>query len=135
MINTTSLPTSKALKDAGFSDNTEFYWYEDKLIHKEKDKNYMAHTYAIAAPTTDELLEQLPKKINTKNQNWELHILCNEDSFGVSYKTIISKEYNHFLGGKKFEYCWDYLYATCQHELSESLAQMWLYLKQQNLIK
>lgn len=124
MIKTVSLETAKALKEAGLrQDDSSFYFvnwgkvqawqcrhkeYIDKFWDEVVDKGYAT----IAAPTTDELLEELPKHMR----------------LGI---TIGSKEYavwddsaSQFTKG-----------VYVGNNLAEAVAKMWLYLKKEGLIK
>lgn len=140
MIKTVSLETAKALKEAGFRQEMHFYWrcptefaikkipqayanYEPELIAEKWSPNPHGAIQPIAAPTTDELLEELPEIV-------KFFIDCPGASLSIqftsdrTYFCYYAKHLNHI--------------AICHSELNESLpealAQMWLWLKKENLL-
>lgn len=125
MIKTTSLETSKALKEAGFRQEDITYWWHDYNVHNDglSVKNYylmnekpthsgLAKDYA--APTTDELLEELPKdtEICKRLSNYFI-VNCEVDAKGPTWLHV------------RFD----------NESLPEALAQCWLWLKKEGLLK
>lgn len=127
MIRTTSLETSEKLKEAGFRQDTYFRHYE----HPESD-SFLVEPHGFigdglvvelcAAPTTDELLEELPRDIrDAKNKcQTPLRIYCGP---GKDY----SVEYHLTFNAPVAQFRHD--------DLCEALAQCWLWLKQNNLLE
>jgi hypothetical protein len=111
MIPTTRLETSKLLKDAGFRQDTYLYhvecddgeknWYQLMQSGEWDDEE----REIISAPTTDELLEELPFQTKIYKGTENVYI--------ISYSNLkdISNEV-----------------------LPEALAQCWLWLKKENLL-
>lgn len=139
MIKTVSLETAKLLKDNGFSqEKSEKHWvdlnfsgargtlkpYAMSFLHGDKpwDKEslYSKH-YLASAPSTDELLEELPDMVNFKNFNGMLIIQKRLKYFDVYYRRFSGNGYfpKNIRG---------------YESLPEALAQMWLYLKKEGFI-
>lgn len=134
MIKTTSLETSKLLKDNGFpQDKPEKHWvdinfsgargplkpYAMPFLHGDKpwDKEslYSKH-YLAAAPTTDELLEELPYYVINKNGETGALVMGKPSNiFNVQYRP---------KGSPVFK----------DQSLPEALSQCWLYLKREGLL-
>lgn len=109
MIRTVSLETAKKLKDEGFIQGTDLFWTEvDGSFQITPMRGIIHDDYA--APTTDELLEELPWEINMN----ELTIEKGRLGFLIKYGEISIYE---------------------QKELCECLAQMWLFLKKEGLLE
>lgn len=131
MIKTVSLPNAKALKEAGFRQDTYFLWGQRKnplALEIEKDGYFIPDIFftvsnesglkkLCADPTTDELLEELPSMIVYNNYATTLKIIKNPTSYSVTYQS--SKQDAHIC-----------LYQ----ELSECLARMWLWLNREALL-
>ncbi len=85
MIQTPDLETCKKLKEAGFNQDTNFYWTKYFYIGERDDTdndnrigeadiqwtvgkriNYKEEEFSIAAPLTDELFDLLPSTIDIK---------------------------------------------------------------------
>lgn len=94
------LEIAKELKDNGFPQNSYFWWNKTRC--------------SITAPTSDEILKELPKEIKTKRDCYRIDI---------GYDIV-----------KKVWYC-----GICEFfedkKLSNALAKMWLYLKKEGYIK
>lgn len=123
MISTVTLETAKALKKAGFGNGTEFYWPDGgDLCTKEQYYDFLDWANSVgkpegssiqehfSAPTTDELLEELPT--NT-------HIYKTESGYSCSSFTNPRKASITFVG----------------NSAPEVTAKMWLWLKKEGLIK
>lgn len=128
MIKITSLETSKLLKGAAFRQDTYWQWScnikcENNVLNAGRfiHENFIN----IAAPTTDELLEELPIRIKFFDGDIgaSLSITLHDD--GIKYFVYYAKNISHV--------------AICHSELSESLpealAQMWLWLKKEGLLE
>lgn len=131
---TTSLETSKLLKEAGFrQDNISKYhvhridsrgrneWTTEDLYTFPRDKV----KEFIAAPTTDELLEELPQSVFKENDN---RILVIENRFDNNHNSkywMVSCRSYH-----------DDITWGCQTDksLPEALAQMYLFLANKGFI-
>lgn len=125
-----TLETCKALKEAGFPQETEFKYFRvkrsdvyeiffqncdcDAITQKEE-----SHGESIAAPTAEEVLRELPHQILKG---------------GKTYNSVIMKLYFGAYGMQ---------YETSNHEVWDSvvddalcgvLAKMYLYLKEEGLI-
>ncbi len=120
MIKTVSLETAKALKDAGFRQDNMAYYYPGELscfkgpvsMEWGIESGLNSH-FKYAAPTTDELLEELPEIVKDQRLN-------------------ISKERNLYF--VSYEYEDNLLQCFHRKSLPEALAQMWLHLKKESLI-
>lgn len=125
-IQTTSLETSKLLKKVGFRQYTYFHWkyatdfskeklpnfysdYKPKLINEKLIDHPAAAVTSCAAPTTDELLDELPlgTDVTKKFDGWD--VSCYEGN-SIDRRWFESKD------------------------LPEALAQMYLWLKKEGLI-
>lgn len=136
MIKTVRLETAKALKEAGFKqDDSSFYFvnwgkvqvwqcrhkeYIDKYWDEVVDKGYTT----LAAPTTDELLEELPQYLDSKNAG---NLTLESVDFGKQWSLFypIKDEFG--------EDSW--LHEERESSLPEALAAMWLFLKKEGLLK
>lgn len=138
-MKTVRLQTAKLLKEAGFPQNTTWYWHFNEVyggnhINLHNDGNNCA------APTTDELLEELPDTLNYNKRKLRLHIT----------RGIMGKDHNDKIIGRAFQVfyginAWNELtavgykrpwidkYFICE-SLPEALAQMYLWLKKEGLI-
>ena len=125
-VKTTSLETSKLLKEAGFSvEDSEYQWLVVSMSstgHKKwwdlqhHLKGTDLHIFqSIPAPTTDELLEELPLTI--RGDKLRLSRISNGSWIG-QYGVIIPKEA-----------------LVSDLSLCEVLSAMWLWLKKEGLIK
>jgi hypothetical protein len=122
MIKTVSLETAKALRNAGFRQDCWYFWGENDngfCLHPATDEPYALVGKWFAAPTTDELLEELPKWFQWQNYAATLHIMV-----GTEFKWLISYRSTKHVP-----------HSTLDKELSEALAQMWLWLKKEGLLK
>lgn len=127
MIKTTTIETSKLLKEAGFRQDTEYQYKRSRnaesmeyfLDNVKLDKKYSDkfNMDILPSPTTDELLEELPCE-GGKYQDW----------------LNISK----LDGGRGFSCVYGYPEYSSEEfvnkSLPEALAAMWLWLKKEGLI-
>ncbi len=127
-IKTVSLETAKALKEAGFIfyKNTSFLWVDLKGLwvcwywkefdihcHMElKDNSNYKIPEAYCAPTTDELLEELPFSVDGD----KLRLIRGANT----------RVWHVWYGDPKA--------AFMHSSLPEALAQMWLWLHKENLL-
>lgn len=124
-IKTVSIETAKLLKEAGFPQRTGMVWrkYQGWICEPIENDYAEKGWYSVeieekAAPTTDELLEELPYD--------QITIAHNRDGFYVGcYKT------------GKIDPCdsGEFMIGFRNILLSEALARMFLHLKQQNLLE
>lgn len=126
------LELAKELKENGFFQNTKFCWEEDYLdgtgqpdIILLKNRNRFPEANYYSAPTSDEILKELPSEIY-KN-------------YGQSYGLLIAKNYGE---DNRDGYSVDYdndgnseVEIFADLKLSNALAKMWLYLKKEGYIK
>lgn len=149
MIRTTSLETSKALKENGFPQET--FWAHkvlpdgsdfclsghslaiDKLNveaaqinpQDEYTRIYGLETKFFHAPTSDELLEELPESVTEHGVRYSMeivrHKLFDEKKFFISYEDNDGCMLRHECSDNE--------------SLPEALAAMWLFLKKEGLIK
>ena len=119
-MNHLSLELCKRLREAGFpQDSSIFYWvnYNDnswKLNFDELKVRPSSVVDVVACPLAEEILERLPKAVKD-NQRIKIipHKVPNGWEWAVYYEKL------HFI----------------EHEiLIEALAQMWFWLKKENLI-
>jgi hypothetical protein len=147
MIKTVTLETAKALKEAGYPQNTQFVYSGFKQNYPisigYKGNGYIAVTQVdenrndiglnvlpdseyeviIAAPTAEEILEQLPFFIKTKeNQIYYL-------SIKITMKGDRKQYLVEYLG-----YVWGIKQDNGLELLAEAAAKMWLYLKKEGLL-
>lgn len=134
-IKTTSLETSKALKEAGFRQDAD-YIFRQHSTHKgyvfmsmewvKTNDLDMEETDWHAAPTTDELLSELPKVIEKETNTeagkrpWHLEI-HHGLKWEVLYRWYYHEPMTHFVEENE--------------SLPEALAQMYLFLRKEGLIK
>lgn len=117
-IKTTSLETSKLLKEAGFRQDTFFRHYlhkfEDTAVNTIPDPIFYPSEYweEYPSPTTDEILEELIGERQVKI-TW----MSRYEHWLVSFRLDVDE----FKG---FE----------NKSLPEALASLWLWLKKENLI-
>ncbi len=139
MIKTTSLKTAKLLKEAGFTTNdghTEMYWVNtctkgwclcpvnEEILATDGWLAEEPHN-CFSAPTTDELLEELPKQIVNKDgmAQW-LKIKPIGNDWMVVYDPVDEGCTDNFI------WCGETKTLLC-----EALAKMWLWLKKEGLLK
>lgn len=131
---TTSLELSKALKEAGWKNEVEFYWYGDDLYFRNEMKDfcetceartlgmYITERKRFTAPTAEEILEKLPKEIvNHFGDNERQGLMIGREEYGWTVY------YNHCSNLSR---CMDVEAET----LADACAKMWLYLKSHNLL-
>lgn len=113
---TVSLKTAQELKAAGFPQNTTHYSFRpdgEAFILQDPSKR---REHYIAAPSSDEILEELPEEIKD-NDDW-LTIQKANGLYCVMY-TQYGQPKPYFENAS----------------LVEALSAMWLYLKQQGLLE
>jgi hypothetical protein len=125
-MNTTNLELSRELREAGYPQESYFYWEKwiteeegYSLLHyisitewNEDDKNRM-----FASPTADEILERLP-----------LFIKDNGHGRG---RLVVEKGINGWTVGYIND--WGRMNKN-DKSLADAVAKMWLYLKKNNLL-
>lgn len=129
-MTTVSLEMAKKLKEAGFGQDTEYKWldYAGKGPHLNPftkightDNFEKLYEVICAAPTTDELLAELPETIHGAPV-YQLAIEPINKIFWCGYQ-------NHRSDGV------EYKREAVANTLPEALAKMWLWLKSQNLLR
>lgn len=128
MIPTTSLETSKLLKETGFRQDSYFQW-EQSLVKNEEKKWVISYSKEdrivygkISAPTSDELLEDLPYRIIHENEDCILKVAKDKEGYLVYYV----KDYY----GDEMEIPAKFMNFL----LPEAVAQMYLWLRKEGLI-
>jgi len=123
-VKTVSLETAKLLKEAGFRQEGGWYWTQHKVDTKNCILNLGKFNpdgcfHNFYAPTTDELLEELPYRINYQSHWGYLSIdKTNTPEYIVGYR------------GEGHKTLWAKEIGT----LPEALARMWLWLKKEGLL-
>lgn len=125
MINTVSLETAQLLKEAGFKQETYFHW-DKSQAHPPTfllETGYKGIS-DYAAPTTDELLEELPTQIVNKDgmAQW-LKITPIGGDWMVVYDPVDEGITKNFI------WC-----GQTKRLLCEALATMYIWLKKQGLL-
>lgn len=122
---TVSIETAKKLKEAGWTKPTKLI-YTNYYHGEPKDKMHLefpAHTTdpnKLSAPTTDEILADLPGDITPIKKQYELAIFKNTKFYEAGY----------FIGE---DVCYEISYNSSQ--LCEALADLWLWAKENGYIK
>lgn len=117
MIKTVSYETAKALQAAGFPQNSDFTWvrYISRYMPPEPFvaiKNHMTHASMCAAPTAEEILDQIPEVIKMFNSKSVLIIGRIHGEYTVSYRPCLETYINE--------------------SFAEALAAMWFWLRNHN---
>lgn len=127
MIRTVSLETARLLKENGFKQGIEgeriLYW----VIYEGLPSELVGSFWSLSkgckekyyAPTSDELLNDLPWRINYEKECLYLTIKKGINDYGLGYRP----ELRPFNRIKFFN-----------ESLPEGLSQMWLWLKKEGLI-
>ena len=130
---TVDLDIAKELKENEFYQRTIFYHYKDCVDNKYKlsdttptlndwisasNCDYSSPIYS--APTSDEILKELPYNIN----GYELTIDRFEGQYEVYYERTLMYESDT-----------EYMKMITDKKPSNALARMWLYLKKKGYIK
>lgn len=133
MTKTTSLETSRLLQESGFEVETERRWVHfkaKKTVMESKIDNWKvvnedwdAARLGYAAPTTDELLEEIPWRINDNHNPSDLMITRGPKNFTVRYVNAFKIPFRSTPDR-----------GFVNENLCECLAKCWLYLKQQGLL-
>jgi len=133
-MKTVSLELAKALKEAGFSQESDIYWVwsTDEERYVQRIKNAMLY-YAskdlglnIAAPTADEILNLLPMEIVGEDGNIYILVIEKIDTlrWGIKYIT----DFPERTENKRLNTEWDM-------DITNAAAKMWLYLKKESLLE
>lgn len=143
-MKTVSLELAKQLKEAGYSQETHFkycgghtmYW-EDQENGKYEEcantdlldpRDEYCHTaeltceFTIAAPTADEILDQLPWDIKDGMDRGRL--VVEKSPVGKPWKVTYVSDY---MGGR-------FALSNDDDTIADSAAKMWLHLKKEKLI-
>jgi hypothetical protein len=131
---TTSLDVSKKLKEAGYKQDSILYWWqndcdEDHTQLRNRIPNNQSLSihkwFVYSAPTTDELLEQLPPDVSDR---WILSINAIDYDDYKEYEVGYTKYFeDNGVWAYKDKYFQD-------KKLPDALAEMWLYLKKEGLL-
>lgn len=131
-----SLDLAKQLKEAGYPQESEFCWYSHRHPNINGGKFYdtleWGHAYEgdydtynllAAAPLANELLEQLPYYIE---QGTGYYLNCTKAGEGmyICFYRADNDEHTPVMNMKSFG----------GGSLPDALAEMWLYLKKENLL-
>lgn len=131
MIRTVSLETAKLLKENGFRQDAFFHYYFcPEGVPETQSTEYEWKISAvcgvdslddeIAAPTSDELLEELPDFLNCEALMYWKKMWRGEMCYFAEISLINRKKESKTFSGKS---------------MPEAMAQMWLYLKREGLLK
>lgn len=122
MIHTVTLETAKLLKENGFPQITDLFWTDIDGISQVTEMRGIIHD-DFAAPTSDEILEELPSFL-TINTGAQFDLIIRKDLYvyTVSYQHPSTDIY--VFDNKLF----------VNKSLSDTLAQMWLWLKKEGLL-
>jgi len=132
---TVDLPTAKLLRDAGWEqDSPYFYWRGDKVLHIDHSDMLKSDIQPIAAPTAEEVLRGLPKSYTTYvdgegDIKYELKIHSHEDinsDWSVLYVAGWGEDVQESDNYVEIEIFGDNLADIC--------ARMWIYLKTNGLL-
>ncbi len=112
------LEIAKKLKINGFPQDT-FFWYNKEGYFKSRFTNNLFRKGSFSAPTSDEILKELPHEIN----GFIFRIERTKTEFVTGYF-----ELSHGDDEVRFGYFYN-------KNLSNALAKHWLYLKKEGYIK
>lgn len=131
MIKTTSLETSKLLKETGFRQDSYFFWGKDdtgfKLCPAGHEPYYLQVEW-LASPTTDELLEELPAQLVINKKVCGLRI-TKDYHIDKNNHSIYQVWYQDSRGNSQSE-----CFISHKLPLIELLAKCWIYLKKEGLL-
>lgn len=120
---TVSLDLAKRMKDLGWEQVTEFNWYGmqgyEILLHKTSDDRLYYDCF-IFAPTSDEILRELPYEIDFKKEDEKAFLKIEKSGEDYSAKYVA---FSFVLPN------YDY-----HKTFSEALGLLWCYLKENKLI-
>lgn len=138
------LERAKQLKENGFPQDSEFYWnihkaggsvfpLDDNLNKKfasyQEKVGINAVCYATySAPTSDEILKELPREIKDLNFEYFYHLK-------IEKSPIHDEMYFISYGITSQDRAWMEYYNTDDKKLSNALAKMWIFLKKEGYIK
>jgi hypothetical protein len=118
-----SLELAKKLKEAGYPQEGEFWWWKNTDGYVVGNNNIGA---ICSAPMVGELIELLPRGIEFGKINYTLTIGCNEDYRFVAY------EYSDSYG---IPFSSEPLKEIKNKSLLVALAKMYLYLAEHKLLE
>ena len=126
------LEIAKELKEKGFPQECMFRYCcfdqsEKNLVIKYINESNFGLQYITDAPTSDELLKELPKVISDLNFDYYYHLK-------IEKSPIHDEFYFISYGITNQEHAWMEQYHANDKKLSNALAKMWLYLKKENLL-
>jgi len=124
------LEIAKELKENEFPQNTFFIWSKDRegdLITKKIFGNPYSEE-CTNAPTSDEILKELPNNIKDPNFHYFYHLK-------IEKSPIHDEMYLISYGITNQDRAWMEQYHIDDKKLSNALAKMWLYLKKEGYIK
>lgn len=120
-MKTVNLQLSKELKEAGYPQEAEKWWWEDnfgleknksRTLRDNKPHNPKNGWVYFASPTADEILEQLPENILYEHFMPYLLIEKKLSKWTISYTNLEMTDIS----------------------LADAAAKMWLYLKKEGLL-
>jgi len=130
------LEIAKELKENGFPQITNFYHRIQKdeigeftdFSNTHLKSDFMTIINVYSAPTTDELIKQLPREIKDLNFEYYYHLK-------IEQSPIHDEMYFISYGITNQDRAWMQYYDTDDKKLSNALAKMWLKLKKEGYIK
>lgn len=124
-MKTVILKTAKQLKANGFPQNSFFGWYKPMEVWKT-GVYWRAFKGSFAAPTAEEVLEELPKHIG-KNENYQpvltISIFDEDKESDLHWKVAYVENDKE---GSVIQF-WD-------NSLAEAAGKCWLYFKKEGLL-
>lgn len=138
-----SLELAKELKEVGYPQKSLFYWVsyltknsisEYKLMDEPNiqwEFERSGEMKIISAPTASELLDRLPRFMNSNGKfHWEISLEEIEEKQFIDGKELVERKTVEL-----FSMMYPYHAVKVQGKtFVEMLAKMWFYLKQNNLI-
>lgn len=133
-MKTTSLETSKLLKQAGFPQSTHFRWADLRIDEIADGKQLEIcshpediHNFSFAAPTAEEVLNELPLVLD-KHCYLKVFRQDTPGNYNEKYWHIAYNENRHTCG-KPSQMAWQF-----ETSLAEAAAKMYLYLAEKGLL-
>ena len=128
----TSLEISKQLKEAGYEQESLHSWHEEYADDWKIVFGKIGIGVDISAPTASEILEKLPKFLNSNGKfHWEISLEEIKEAQFIDGKELVEKKIVEV-----FSMMYPYHAVKVQGKtFVEMLAKMWFYLKENNLLK
>lgn len=148
-MKTVSLELAKQLKETGFPQEAEFWWViedpdwneEPAVKHKSTLVNKPPRDNVIAAPTADEILDQLPPRIQfkkkvKKNPDWSIDFIPDNELEELKHSGFLTiNNPNRWVVNYMSNACFGIqnmaeVFYDDNQNLANAAAKCWLYLKQ-----